>query len=271
VNQRDLELARNRARDWVSREVGFRLLDARADDRFLASFPRSGSTWLRAVLCNLVVPWGRADPDVFNALIPGVTIRGALRARSLHAPRIISTHMPYRAGLPRAVYLVRDGRDALVSYYHYRILRNGARRDVTFARFFDEHMSGTQGERWHDNATQWIRVGRVELGARLHVVRYEDLLASPLAAVRALCHFLEVDACDPEIEKALRDASLETMRAVEERRMGGPVERARSFYRSGEARNGTRWFDDAMLERFAGEAGDALDLCGYPRRPEQQP
>ena len=269
--KRDLELVRNRARDWVSREVGYHLLDVRPDDRFLASFPRSGSTWLRTVLCNLVVPWGRANPDVFNALIPGVTIRGALRARSLQAPRIISTHMPYRSGLPRAVYLVRDGRDALVSYYHYRILRRAPRRDVSFGQFFDEHMRGLQGEPWHQNVSRWVKVGGNELGARLHFVRYEDLLAEPLSRVSDLCRFLEVDASAAEVETALRDASLETMRAVEERRMGAPVQRERSFYRGGHSRTGGLWFDDQMLDRFATEAGEALDLCGYPRRAEQRP
>jgi len=93
MSNRKLELARSRARDWASWEVGYRLLDARSDDRFLAAFPRSGSTWVRTVLANLIVPWGRANPDVFNALIPGLTIRGALRARALRSPRLLSTHM----------------------------------------------------------------------------------------------------------------------------------------------------------------------------------
>ena len=218
-------------------------------------------------MCNLVVPWGRANPDVFNALIPGVTIRGALRARALRAPRIISTHMPYRAGLPRVVYLVRDGRDALVSYYHYQIKRPGLPRQVSFQQFLAEHSGGQQGERWHDHVVHWVTAGRAELGDRLLVVRYEDLLAEPVAQMRALVRFLGIEASDESLEAALRGANLETMRRVEARRLPELVSEERSFYGRGRAAGGAGWFDDAMLDRFAEEATAALELCGYPVRP----
>lgn len=271
MSARSRELARDRARDWMSREVGFRLLDARPDDQIIASFPRSGSTWMRTVLCNLVVPWGRANPDVFNALIPGVTIRGALRARSLRAPRLIATHMPYRGGLPRAVYLVRDGRDALVSYYHYRIKRRSARQDVSFEQFVDEHLRGLQGEPWHENVARWIRLGRAEMGDRLHVVRYEDLAAKPVERMGEVVRFLGLDVTDAQLTAALDDASLETMRRVEAHRMAAEVPPERSFYRAGESTAGAGWFDATMLERFASVAREALELAGYPLYPEQRP
>ena len=268
---RGFVLAKSRARGWFSNQAGFRLLDARHDDAFLVSYPRSGSTWLRTVLSNLLVPWGRANPDVFNALIPGVTLRGALRARALQSPRIISSHAPHQPGLPRAVYLVRDGRDALVSYHLDQKSRGGPGGTVPFATFLDEHLEGLHGPRWHAHVEGWLRAGRAELGDRLCVIRYEDLLTDPLRGMRSVVEFLGLSATDEGLAAAIEGASLETMRAVEARRLGGVVSGDRSFYRSGEALLGAGWFDDAMYDRFAEVGGVALSLCGYPLRPEHRP
>ena len=53
-----------------SRAVSFQLWQRRDDDQFIASFPRSGSTWLRTMICNVLVPDANSNPDIFNARIP---------------------------------------------------------------------------------------------------------------------------------------------------------------------------------------------------------
>jgi hypothetical protein len=269
--RRALELRTLRLREWASSHVGFQLLDARPEDAFIVSFPRSGCTWLRTVCSNVLVPWGRANPDVFNSLIPGATIRGALRARRLTSPRVVASHAPYRRGLGRVVYVVRDGRDALVSLYHYRIVRAGRAAEVSFPTFLAEHLAGEHGVSWHSHVEGWLRAGRAELGDRLLLVRYEDVLADPHPHVRRVLDFLAVRATDAEVDAAIDGASLNTMRAVEARRLGGPLATERSFYRSGTATHGAGWFDADMLARFEEGAGAALALGGYASMLEHTP
>jgi hypothetical protein len=83
--------------------------------------------------------------------------------------------------------------------------------------------------------------------------------------------FLAVRATDAEVDAAIDGASLNTMRAVEARRLGGPLATERSFYRSGTATHGAGWFDADMLARFEEGAGAALALGGYASMLEHTP
>ena len=90
----------------------------RSSDVFLGSYPRSGSTWLRFNLFEILT--GR--PADF------ASVNGGMRGPGTHywglpllpgAGRFLSTHEPYRADYRKAVYLVRDIRDVVSSEFLY--------------------------------------------------------------------------------------------------------------------------------------------------------
>ena len=89
---------------WI-RHRGFR-----EGDVFLASYPRSGSTWLRFILYELL----SGQPATFESVNrymrgPGTHNQGL--AALPNQGRFLSSHEPYRAEYRRAAYLVRDVRD----------------------------------------------------------------------------------------------------------------------------------------------------------------
>lgn len=89
----------------------------------VAAYPKSGSTWLRFLLAEAVT--GRtADFQSVGDVIPYV---GKQRGAPHVLPsggRLVKTHEPYRPEYRTSVYLVRDIRDVVVSYYYmYRWLR----------------------------------------------------------------------------------------------------------------------------------------------------
>lgn len=61
-------------RNKISLPIGHASIGKRDDDQYLASFPRSGSTWLRTMLVDIMDPEAKSNPDVFNARIPGVSL-----------------------------------------------------------------------------------------------------------------------------------------------------------------------------------------------------
>ncbi len=262
MTRRAWSLRALRTREWVSREVGFALVGLEASDRMIVSYPRSGSTWIRTILGNVLVPWARSSPDVFNALIPGVTIRGAIAARGLSRPRAISSHCDFRPGLPRVLYALRDGRDVLVSLYHYRITRWRREHEVSFERFFDEHLAGEHGTPWHVSVGGWLERGRT-MGHELHVVRYEDLVATPISGIAEACAFLSVPHTRESLERAISEASLENMRRIEADRLGARPPTNRSFYRRGSIGQWTEWLAPDLERRFERAAGDVLVRAGY--------
>ncbi len=245
----------------VSRTVSFRLWRRRADDQFIASFPRSGSTWLRTMICNVLVPEGNSDPDVFNALIPGMTIPGVIKINRLPSPRLIQTHACWRPDISRAVYLVRDGRDVIDSLYHYYTTRRGVERP--FEDFLVDYLGGAYGRPWHENVVSWLQAGRAHMGPRLHVIKFEDMVKDTERVLQGVLEFLAIDAPAPRVAAAIEAASLDNARRIERQRRGLINSPNASFYRSGAPGARSAVFRDDLDERFTRLSASGLLVAGY--------
>ncbi len=164
---------------------------------WLASYPRSGNTFLRIVLHEV---FGCRSMSVYAdeaAVIRAEGTRGRPYAialdRSLdelaasREPFFVKTHdLPGSDG-GRAIYLVRDGRDALVSYAWYVLeFEEGVppeevsseRFDATLSRLIDDRRSpfGT----WSTHVLAWRERPSVEM------IRFEDLVQGPRCVEAAL-------------------------------------------------------------------------------------
>ena len=104
----------------------------RDDDIVVATYAKSGTTWTQQIVGQLVF---NGDPDVeIGELSPWVDLRvppKAVKLPMLAAQtnrRIMKTHLPLDALVfsPRAKYLYigRDGRDVLFSFYHHHCQGN---------------------------------------------------------------------------------------------------------------------------------------------------
>ena len=92
-----------------------------SEDCLIVSYPRSGNTWVRFLLANLLEE--SRYPLSFQQMeerIPSIHQRKDWnRIRTIPSPRFIKSHMPYSSKYKKAIYIVRDGRDVMVSAYHY--------------------------------------------------------------------------------------------------------------------------------------------------------
>lgn len=61
-------------RNRISLPVGHALIGDRHSDRYYVSYPCSGSAWLRTMLTNIMALGASSNPEVFNAVISGVSI-----------------------------------------------------------------------------------------------------------------------------------------------------------------------------------------------------
>jgi len=244
--------------------IGHLLVRDRPDDRYIYSYPRSGSTWLRSILAPLMDPTvDGADPDLRRALIPGVSIRGSRVINEAASPRLIKSHGRFMGRVPRAVYLVRDGRDVLVSLYHYRVTRPGHGDRIDFRDFCKMYFRGDLGQLWHRNVLGWLERGRSEMGDALKIVRFEDLRADVPGKVADICRFLRIEAEPASIARAIELASLDRMREVERARQG-TLDANRTFYRGGKVGQWQDMLTGELAERFMKGARSALIAAGYP-------
>lgn len=95
------------------------------DDVFIVSYPKSGNTWTRFLIANLVYPEKNPDFSNINDLLPdpeAVTKRDLERAAR---PRFLKSHQYFDPRFQKVIYIVRDPRDVVLSEYHFDV--NGGR------------------------------------------------------------------------------------------------------------------------------------------------
>lgn len=151
---------------------------------WLASYPRSGNSLTRLALFSL---FGRRSGSVYrpmrgrrsDALRSMIDSRPLELLDALEGPAFVKTHELRHAGGDRpAIVIVRDGRDALVSYAHF--LRETRAADAAFEDLLAELIREPRASTgtWSESVEVWR--GR---SAPTAMIRFEDLLAEPAVAV----------------------------------------------------------------------------------------
>ncbi len=105
----------------LNREAPGRKLRTFPDDVFLVSYPKSGNTWLRFLVGNLVNPYPPVTFANIESRVPSVYLNPESRLRRIPRPRILKSHECFVPQYQRVIYLVRDPRDVCISYYYYLI------------------------------------------------------------------------------------------------------------------------------------------------------
>ena len=102
----------------------------------------------------------------------------------------------------RVAYLVRDGRDATSSFYHYRTKLN--KRNYTFREYLEQSLAGKfRYGPWHEHVQRWLAHNT---HPSLLIVRYEDMVTDTVSQLeRVLDHFgadIEEDQIAAAVERS---------------------------------------------------------------------
>lgn len=250
-----------RLRRNLSLPIAHSLIRTHDTDQFIVSYPRSGSTWLRSILAGIIDPIGGCEFETFNRILPGLSGRSLPRVWTLKHPRIIHSHTLFRRRIPKAVYLIRDGRDSLISFYHFNITRNG--KEMPFSDWFDLYCRRWYGPRWDENVESWLKIGKKKLGNNLLVKKFETLKSDPETSIREIAYFLDLPTQPKAIKNALEMASLKKAKERETRKAGPIKNPDASFYRGGKSGQWKEYMDTPIYERFIKISENAFSLAGY--------
>ena len=268
---------------------------------WLASYPKSGNTWLRAFLHNLLrnprtpfdinrmseltagdsqVHWfRRLDPRPPEALGRADLARlrpevHALIAKSAPDTVMVKTHnaLVEVAGAPMitqtltaaAVYVVRNPLDVAVSYADH--LGESVDNIITImeSKGFETPASAQHVPEHHGDWSTHVESWTGRAHPQLHVVRYEDMSARPGPTFRALAAFLGLKPPRERLERAIRHSSFRALRAQEERT--GFIERTPvqgRFFRAGKVGGWRRVLDDAQIRRVVERHRTQMARFGY--------
>lgn len=248
----------------LQHRIDRRNLLIRSDDIFVVSYPRSGNTWLRFLLANMLGFDAGRTIDFFSVreFVPDVHMRDQRQILdALPSPRLIKSHSPYNPDYPRVVYLVRDGRDVYLSYYDYLTGQGQFQGSlVEFLRTEDLPYG-----LWHRHVEGWLDPKR---GVDLLLVRYEDLLQSTYQELERIALFIGLDTDSARLDHAIERSSLPRMRQLEKtkgRPYGDPEFR---FVRHGASRKWVDVFSVADKQIIKSRANAVLAHLGYIDAPE---
>lgn len=269
---------------------------------WLASYPKSGNTWMRVLLANLLVTDDR--PQHINALKLAheisadrtvlerellvdtdlLTASELARARAIAAQgdtrdrdqaTFIKTHEAYDVlddrtpalgrGKRAALYLVRDPRDVAVSLaFHAGISLDQAVETLCAwtPAGGGRHQVAHGWADWSRHASGWL--GQTDLP--VHLVRYEDLLADTPKAFAAALNFLGADFTPDELARAIRHADFAELRRQEAE--AGFVEHGSNatapFFREGRAGGWHAYLNPTQQARLEYAHEAMMARLGYP-------
>jgi hypothetical protein len=185
------------------------------DDTFLVSYPKSGNTWVRFLLANLLHPKARVGFDNINLLLPAPGVSSKRFLRNLPRPRILKSHEPFDVRFRKVIYLVRDPRDVAVSEYHFDLKKRYIDPTLSLEDFVKRFIAGqTAGYgSWWEHAAGWIAARHGNPNFLL--VRYEDLLTDSVAETARIAEFLNIDADQERLNAAVERSSADRMRKLE--------------------------------------------------------
>lgn len=223
--------------------------DIHPDDVFLVSYPRSGNTWLRYIMTNLRFPDAEWSLLSVGSAFP--EIRGIVHPSFAPSPRWIKSHEPYTNKYPKVIYIVRDGRDVAVSFYHW----SGYYRSDSFENYVKHHILARDG--WHNHVKSWLEN---QSNSDILVVHYENLVHSPITELQSICKFVGLNRSSQEIEIAINRSSFE--RQQSDFRKFKPFEYKKVGVKGGPGK-WKEYFNDQLLEEFFKVAGEAMTMAGY--------
>lgn len=167
---------------------------------WLVSYPRSGNTWLRFLLANLLY----SDEDVnhisVDRLIPDIRELKQWDKLGVKNPSYVKSHNVWQDEFSnsKVIYMYRDVRDVALSYYHF----SQGEWDIKFKGTFDEYLEkrfiagGRYGGwygRWDSHLIFWVDViKKMVKGVDFLFVKYEELWQYPYEVMRQIIEFAEI-------------------------------------------------------------------------------
>nr|XP_009911124.1 PREDICTED: sulfotransferase 1C1-like isoform X3 [Haliaeetus albicilla] len=204
---------------------------ARPDDLLIATYAKAGTTWTQEIVdmiqqngdvekCRRATTYRRHP---FLDLVknkPHLIMKhptGLELAEAMPSPRTIKTHLPVQLVPPsfweqncKIIYVARNAKDNLVSYYHFHRMNKGMPDPGTWEEFIEKFMTGkVLWGSWYDHVKGWWKAKDKH---RILYLFYEDMKENPKQEIQKILKFLERDVNQEVLNKILHYTSFEIMK-----------------------------------------------------------
>jgi hypothetical protein len=240
-------------------------------DVFFAAYPKSGSTWSRFVLFEVLS--GRpAGFRQTNLLMPSIINSQSTALRLLPGGgRLIATHEDFQKEYGKAIYVTRDPRDIVLAEYAFYTVLDYYHDSLD--RFIDEFLLTKNCSvygygPWHRHVSTFLDSPIAQTDNML-VMRFEDLRSDPVSGFARMIEFLGVDVDMEKIKRAVENNTVQKMRDKEDKEPVRSSIRGR-FVRQGAVRGWLSKLTPEQVQRIEKYCGEAMRRVGYPFLSELQ-
>lgn len=229
-------------------------------DLFIIGFPKSGHTWTQNLVAEALYGFNIDDVTpgtLIHDLVPDIHFRECYKR--YRTPMFFKAHALPQPEFRRVIYLLRDGRDAMVSYHHY--LQAQQNRTIDFLEMVKTGKDMFPSK-WHEHVSHW-RAN--PFNADILTVRYEDLKANTANELGRILQFAGISRTPEQIATAVRRSSFASMQKREkESGMGNPDwPRDKLFVRRGQVGSYKDEMPAEIQEAFLAEAAPIMREVGY--------
>lgn len=177
-------------------------------DIFLAGFPKSGNTWLQNIIAGLILNMDTKNlSDILSqSLVPD--IHSAKFYKRYYEPMFFKTHSLPQPSYKKVIHLIRDGRDALWSYYQMKIELG---ENITLEEMVTKD-KGLFPCSWHEHTRTWLDN---PYKSDILIIKYELLIISPLIELKKICDFIGLTRTEKELDRIMEGNSFSEMKKKE--------------------------------------------------------
>ena len=205
----------------------------------LASYPRSGNTWLGRLIEELS---GSRTGSIYDEYVFPRPWCGI----------VIKTHKLDGRRYSRFIHLVRNPFDATSSHFdHQRAFSKDC------GRTWNAHVH-CAALAWKKHTAYWLAVPRPHVR-----LRYEDLISDPICELKRVGLFLGLATSDEQIDRAIAACTIEKLRE-QSRNQGSDGD---SFFRHGKVGHDADRFSDEQVRYFSDELSGLMRCFGYAVEP----
>lgn len=185
------------------------------------------------------------------------------------APRVIKSHRAYTVLYSRVIYIHRDPRDVVISYYfHHKKYQKEF--DTSIESYIREFVEGTYSPfgPWDKHLRSWMKSPLLKKN-KLLILKYEDLKSDRFRSLKKISEFLSLNSDDKEIELAMESSSFDPFQS-NEKILRGASEYLESFNKKTNAgptriREWENYFTPELRKLYKSKFGQLLIDLGYEK------
>eukprot|EP00943_MAST-04B_sp_MAST-4B-sp1_P007890 g7890.t1 len=169
----------------------------------------------------------------------------------------------------RVIYIVRDGRSVMRSYFNFRKELNHVPKKTTFEKWLMRKRRHYPGPSWGDHVLSWYN-RLMEFDEKNYLwLRYENMIKNPTNTIKQLATFLKLTGLSDEgIQRVAKLSSRKEMQKLEATKGAGFF--ARRYHKRHKSfrmvHNRSTWrdlYNEKTLEYFMSHNGDVMKCMGY--------